>query len=267
MSANPALQGSVQRVLPWVVGAIVVTAVFSPALPVLVKVVGTAGVMTAAIWFSRRISGVPDHAELALERHREEQEMLDAALRGIGPGHVLHLRSGEGGDAALEGMLEEALGDHGVSVLGVDSRAPSTNGPRLSRRFDWHQAVPRLMERARIIVLTPCEREGLGWELSALKARGLLDRTVLRMPPSADHPDAARRWEAARQSLLGEGVHLPPYNPSGRWFALSPTGGAPRDGGPYTYGIELDDLLMRLVGGTLPAPRLVAPVDTLGWAA
>lgn len=248
---------------PWGIGAVTAALLFAPVIPFGIKVVAALGVGGLAVWLGRRLADNPDHEALAEERRFQEQRLLDEALEGAGDGHALHLRAEDGSDDAIEGMLIEALasgdlGEEDLGLLGVTSRHAAPDGPTPPQSVDWHQVVPRLMDRARVIVMTPLDRPGLRWELTALKNRGLFDRLVLRMPPALDALETAKRWEENRRALLADGIHLPPYNPAGRWFTLDVTDGGPGPGAAYVYGSDLDDALLRMLGGRLPAPRLVA---------
>jgi hypothetical protein len=243
---------------PWGIGAVTAALLFAPVIPFALKVVAALGVGGVATWLGRKLADAPDHEALEEERRWTAQRLLDEALTGEGAGHALHLRAEDGADDAIEGMLAEALAGRDVAVLGVSARHPSPAGPQAPRSVDWHQVVPRLMDRARVIVLTPLDRPGLRWELTALRSRGLLDRVVLRMPPAPDTLDAANRWEQTRRDLLADGIHLPPYNPAGRWFTLDADDRGPGPGAAYVYGNDLEDSILTMLGGRLPAPRLVA---------
>lgn len=263
MSLPPRLE----RAIPWIAALSVSALLFVPIIPLWAKAMGVFALVGAAVHGRMQLAELPDHEALATGQQARAQALLDAAMRGEGDGHALHLRSGDGTDALVEGMLGEALPDAGTPVLGVSTLGPATGGPQPDRRHDWHQVVPRLLDRARVIVLTPLAREGLRWELSALQSRGLLDRTVFRMPPRADAPDAAARWEAARRMLLADGLHLPPYNPTGRWFRLCPDRGEPIGGAAQEYVHGLSATLDNAHAALLPEPHDVSPVRTISAAA
>ena len=263
MSLPPRLASA----LPWLAAISVSTLLFVPIIPLWAKAMGVVALVGAALHGRMQLDGVPDHAALAEDARAAAQALLEAAMRGEGPGHALHLRSGDGTDDLVEGMLAEALQDPDTAVLGVSAGAPGPDGPRPDPRHDWHQAVPRLLDRARVIVLTPLARADLRWELTALRSRGLLDRTVLRMPPRGDAPDAPARWEQARRLLLADGLHLPPYNPAGRWFRLCPERGAPLGGAAHDYVHGLTATLHGAHAARLPEPHDVAPVRTISAAA
>jgi hypothetical protein len=256
-----------ERAIPWIAALTVSALLFVPIIPLWAKAMGVFALVGAAMHGRTQLAELPDHDALAAGHQEQAQSLLEAAMRGEGEGHALHLRSGDGTDDLVEGMLSEALGDAPTPVLGVSTLGPATDGPTPDGRHDWHQAVPRLLDRARVIVLTPLAREGLRWELSALRSRALLDRTVLRMPPRADTPDAAERWEAARRLLLADGLHLPPYNPAGRWFRLCPDRGEPLGGAPHEYAHGLAMTIENAHAAHLPEPHDVAPVRTISQAA
>jgi hypothetical protein len=257
----------IERAIPLVAALTVSALLFVPFIPLWVKAMGVFALVGAAVHGRMQLAELPDHAALAASQQERAQSLLEAAMRGEGEGHALHLRSGDGTDDHVESMLGEALRDTKTPVLGVTTLGSATDGFTPDTRYDWHQAVPRVLDRARVIVLTPMARTGLRWEFSALRGRGLLDRTVLRMPPRADTPDAAARWEEARRLLLADGLHLPPYNPAGRWFRLCPDRGEPVGGAPHEYAHGLAMTIEGAHAEELPDAHDVCPIRTISQAA
>jgi hypothetical protein len=255
------------RLIPWIAAASASGLLFVPFIPLWAKALFVAGLVVAALVLRHQAIHSVDHAGLAEARKAEVQALLDAAMAARGDGHALHLRSGDGTDDAVEGMLEDALAGTGTPILGIAAGAASPEGPQPARRIDWHQAVPRMLDRARLIVMTPLDRADLRWEVSALRSRGLFDRAIFRMPPATDAVDAAARWEAARKALLVDGLHLPPYNPAGRWFRMCPDRGAPLSGAPYGYGRGLRATIENAHEEALPEPYEVSPFLTTSQAA
>lgn len=255
------------RVIPWIAATSASAALFLPFIPLWAKAVFVAGLVGAALVLRHRAIHSVDHGALAQARKAEGQALLDAAMQARGEGHALHLRAGDGSDDAVEGMIEEALAGTGTPMLAIEAGGASPDGPQPARRIDWHQAVPRMLDRARVVVLTPLDRADLRWEVSALRTRGLFDRTIFRMPPASDAVDAAHRWEAARKALLVDGLHLPPYNPAGRWFRMCPDRGEPLGGAPYGYGQGLRATIENAHQEDLPKPFEVSPFLTTSQAA
>lgn len=254
MSPSP----RVQRLLPGLAAAL--TAFLLLILPLGLKLTLVVLLLAAAAVGRRRSLRPVDTDAVEAVRRQQAQALLDTALDGRGPGHALHLRSGDGSDPAVEGMIAQALRATDTPLLGINTSQPTPGGPQPGPRLAWHQAVARLLDRSRLVVVSPLARDGLRWELCALRSRGLLGRTLFRMPPASDASDAASRWEAARRVLLADGLHLPPYNPAGRWFRLCPDRGVPLGGAPYAYAQGLHGALIEAHAGGLPHPLPVAPL-------
>ena len=250
----------IQRALPWLSASGSAAFLLVPGIPMWLKASFVFGlVSTVVLMRHRRLHGI-DHAALVEQRRDRWQALLDDALAARGAGHVLHLRSGTGRDDAVEGMIDDALRRTGTPMLAIASARSMSDGPCPGPRIAWHQAVTRMLDRSRLVVLTPLPRAGLRWEISALVARGFLDRTIFRMPPADDADDAAGRWAEARRMLLQDGLHLPPYRPEGGWFRLCGSRGDAVDDGNDAYGGGLHALILQAHPEGLPRPRIVAPV-------
>jgi len=255
------LSSRIQRLLPGLAAALTTALLLLPILPTGPRLALAVGLVSAAAVGRRRSVRPVDATAVEAVRQQQAQALLDAALSGRGPGHALHLRSEDGSDPAVEGMIAQALRATDIPLLGITTSQPTQGGPQPGPRLVWHQAVARLMDRSRLVVVTPLARDALRWEVCALRSRGLLDRTIFRMPPATDAAGAASRWEAARRRLLADGLHLPPYSPAGCWFRLCPEHGEPLGGVPYAYAQGLRSALSEAHSRGLPHPLPVAPVD------
>ena len=85
--------------LPWVTALGVAIALILPFLPLWVKAVGVVMLLTGAVTGVRFLTDAPDHLALAAGRRDTAQFIVNQSLQGEGPGHALHLRSGDGTDA------------------------------------------------------------------------------------------------------------------------------------------------------------------------
>jgi hypothetical protein len=117
---------------------------------------------------------------------------------------------------------------------------------------EWRDVIRRLLDEAAFIVVVPFPNEGTSWELSEIRSRGHLGKTVFVMPemmrtqpngvvapresdrvwdagirvydPSKHFLDVSAEWRRARAIFGAAGFRLPPYCESGALFTLSGSG-------------------------------------------
>ncbi len=138
----------------------------------------------------RPVAGGPTILAMGSDR-LEFESILERALRPIGPLVAL--------GAPLEHM--------GAGRIRVDDS-------------QWQDAIERLMEAARLIVLLPSSRPGTTWEVRTLLSAGRLAKTIVVDPP--DHLgrsdrdyDPSAEWQEVRQAFASEGYAMPEDDPEG----------------------------------------------------
>lgn len=113
----------------------------------------------------------------------------------------------------FEGEIERALRKHGP-VVALGAPLEHRGAGRIAVSDDsWQEAIARLMQAARLIVLLPSPREGTLWEVDQLIDGGHLGKTLVIDPPnrasSASGYDPAAEWAAIRAAFAERGYDLP----------------------------------------------------------
>jgi hypothetical protein len=98
---------------------------------------------------------------------------------------------------------------------------------------DWKKAVRALAASATRIVVIPDTGRNMLWELSLLKRRGWLGKTVLLLPPSSGLDKSAEKaptdWNRLRETLRKRFIQVPEYDATGRLFTLNSDGTVNRE--------------------------------------
>lgn len=125
---------------------------------------------------------------------------------------------------SLVDPVARALSPIGVSILvGATDNLSLTARSRweVSTNDDsWLDVVAGLAGRCRAVLLFPASTAGVVRELELLSDLGLLDATIVVMPPQrlAPNMDPERLWNSLAMRLQARGYHLPAYRSSGTFF-------------------------------------------------
>ena len=84
----------------------------------------------------------------------------------------------------------------------------------------WQDAIERLMDEARLIVLLPSARPGTYWEIQRILTAGRLLKTIVVDPPDDLRPtdaiyDPSEEWDDIRRVFASHGYQLPEDDPEG----------------------------------------------------
>jgi hypothetical protein len=183
-------------------------------------------------------------------RDRKAAEMSEAVMTGHAPPYFLYLRPffltrrmdlanpkhaqipttvnfySEGKKIDLETMLERAVRKYGI-LLALGQPGEMLGAGRLAvDDKEWKERFEALAVAAECIFVIPSHTTGCKWEIEWLRGHAYLSRSVFIMPPKLDRQkvDIEQRWRQAASALVGSGINLPIYNPSGLLFTLNPAG-------------------------------------------
>jgi hypothetical protein len=125
----------------------------------------------------------------------------------------------------LEGVINRVLAPH-FDVIAIGGR-PEGYGPSrilMPPDLDWKNAFNIVFDLSILVLIVPHDSEGVSWEAEQLVARRALGKTLFVMPPTSRHFDADTMWTEGRTLLAAHRLHLPPYDPAGRFIRLGPDG-------------------------------------------
>ncbi len=162
------------------------------------------------VWRTLKAGGAPQPFCLYLRPFASTDEIDQSAAFAtpLAAGDVTHIAIGDD-RAELEAEIEWALRPIGPLVaLGAPMEHQGA-GRILVQDTEWRDAVRRLVDAARLIVLLPSSRMGTLWEVRQLLNGEALAKTLIIDPPN-DHPEdsdrfkAAAEWDAVRAAFAAD---------------------------------------------------------------
>lgn len=126
----------------------------------------------------------------------------------------------------LEEVLTRAISPQmPVIALGLQGEAVGA-GRYTTDDSTWQADVEALGKRAVFVLMLPLFSAGTLWEMGFLRQAGLLQKTIVVMPPAvgAFTLSLRDRWRAAQAKLAQAGITLLDYSPEGGLFILNARG-------------------------------------------